>query len=293
LYLCGKDDTKTRKDHPGNVDQMPYIAINGCDYYYELHDNPLAKETVVFSHGLLWSGKMFWKQVDYLKNRYRIITYDHRGQGKSSVTDSGYDMDQLYLDAVALIENLHLGKVHFAGLSMGGIVGLRLAARRPDLLHSLIVMETSAEKEPSTFKYSALVNIVKVFGVKIVAGPVMKIMFGAKFLNDKNRIEEKKLWVKELQKNSKKIIRAVNGVITRKGVEAELRNILCPVLILVGTQDKAAIPARAEFIHQHITHSQLRYIEGAGHSSSIEEPEQVNLCIEEFINNNFSQSVPM
>jgi 3-oxoadipate enol-lactonase len=262
---------------------MPFIVINGCDYYYESYGNLSAKETIVFSHGLLWSGKMFWKQVEYLKDRYRIIIYDHRGQGKSSVTDSGYDMDQLYLDAVALIEKLHLGKVHFAGLSMGGFVGLRLAARRPDLLHSLILIETSAQKESSIFKYSALVVIVKLFGVKIVTRPVMNIMFGIKFLRDKSRVEEKKLWIKELQKNKKTATRAVNGIITRKGVEAELKNILCPVLIIVGTQDKAAIPARAEFIHQYIPHSQLRYIEGAGHSSSIEEPEQVNQCIEEFL----------
>jgi pimeloyl-ACP methyl ester carboxylesterase len=264
---------------------MSFIAINGCDYYYEIHDNPLAKETIVFSHGLLWSGKMFWKQVEYLKESYRIIIYDHRGQGMSSITDGGYDMDQLFLDTVALIENLHLGKVHFAGLSMGGFVGLRLAARRPDLLHSLILMETSAEKEPSTFKYSTLVNIVKVFGIKIVTRPVMNIMFGHKFLGDKTRIEEKKLWTKQLQKNKKNIVRAVNGIINRKGVEEELKNILCPVLVIVGTQDKATIPARAEFIHRNIIQSQLRYIEGAGHSSSIEEPEQVNLCIEEFLNN--------
>lgn len=264
---------------------MPFIPINGCDYYYEIHDNPLAKETIVFSHGLLWSGKMFWKQVNFFKCHYRIITYDHRGQGKSSVTNSGYDMDQLYLDTVALIEKLSLCKVHFAGLSMGGFVGLRLAARRPDLLHSLILMETSAEKEPDTFKYSILVNVVKIFGVKIVTRPVMNIMFGRKFLQDKNRAEEKFFWINELHSNSKKVIRAVNGIITRKGVEQELKNILCPVLIMVGTQDKAAVPARAEFIHKHIPHSQLRYIEGAGHSSSIEEPEEVNQCIGEFLNN--------
>jgi pimeloyl-ACP methyl ester carboxylesterase len=264
---------------------MPFITINKCDYYYEAYGKPSAKETIVFSHGLLWSSKMYGKQVEYLKSRYRIIVYDHRGHGKSSVTDGGYDMDQLYLDVVALIEYLQLGKVHFAGLSMGGIVGLRLAARRPDLLHSLILMDTSAQKEPAIFKYSALVNIVKLFGVKIVTRPVMKIMFSKKFLGDKSRVEEKKLLIKEFQKNKKSVTRAVNGLITRKGVESELGNILCPVLIIVGTQDKATIPAKAEFIHQHITHSQLRYIEGAGHMSNIEEPEQVNLFMEEFLNN--------
>lgn len=266
---------------------MPFIELNGCNFYYEIHGNSSAKETMVFSHGLLWSGKMFSKQVEYFKDRYRVITYDHRGQGKSSVTNDGYDMDQLYLDAVALIENLNLGKVHFAGLSMGGFIGMRLASRRPDLIHSLILMDTSAENESSTFKYKMLVNIVKIFGVKIVTGPVMKILFGLKFLNDKSRAVEKKLWANELQRNTKKIVRVVHGVINRKTVEEELKNILCPVLIMVGTQDKATVPARAEFIHKHIAHSQLRYIEGAGHSSSIEEPEQVNLFIEEFLNDNF------
>ena len=262
---------------------MPTITINNCDYYYENQGKQDAKETIVFSHGLLWSMKMFEKQVQFFNDNYRIITYDHRGQGKSSVTDNGYDMDQLYLDAVILIENLQLGKVHFAGLSMGGFVGLRLASRRPDLLLSLILIETSAQSEPSTFKYKALVNLVKLFGVKIVTRPVMSIMFGTKFLQDRNRTEEKKLWIKELHKNPKTIVKAVNGIISRKGLEEELKNILCPVLILVGTLDKATIPARAEFIHQNIPHSKLKYIEGAGHSSSIEEPEQVNNCIGEFL----------
>ena len=262
---------------------MPILPLNGCDYYYDTHGDPSAKETIVFSHGLLWSGKMFWQQVEYFKKKFRVITYDHRGQGQSSVSEGGYDMDQLFLDAVALIEKLQLGKVHFAGLSMGGFVGMRLAARRPDLLCSLVLMETSAEKEHKTFNYSVLVIIVKLLGVKIVTGPVMKIMFGKKFLHDKRRDEEKNLWVKELQKNSKTVTMAVNGIIRRKGVEDELKNIVCPVLIMVGTQDIAAIPERAEFIHQQIPHSQLQYIEGAGHSSSIEEPEQVNQSMEKFL----------
>jgi len=172
--------------------------------------------------------------------------------------------------------------VHFAGLSMGGFVGLRLAARRPDLIHSLIVLETSAQSEPNRLKYSLLTVIVKLFGVKIVTRPVMNIMFGSKFLTDKNRIEEKLLWQKELQKNKKTIIKAVKGVINRKGVEEELKNILCPILIVAGTQDKATVPARAEFIHQHTPHSQLQYLEGAGHTSSIEEAAELNQIIDAF-----------
>ena len=262
---------------------MPTLKVNDCNYYYEIHGS--GAETIVFSHGLLWSSKLFYKQVAHLKDRYRILTYDHRGQGKSEVTKNGYGMDQLYEDAAALIEKLDLGKVHFGGLSMGGFVAMRIAARRPDLIKSIILMETSAQDEPNKIKYRMLNTIVKLFGVKVVTGPVMKIMFGQKFLNDPNRKEEREEWIRELQNNKKTIVRAVDGVIDRNGVEAELKNITCPTLIMVGTQDIATVPAKAEYIHAQIPHSTLKYIDGGGHTSSIEEAEQYNKEIDLFLAN--------
>lgn len=268
---------------------MPNINVNDCNYYYEIH-GPGNNETIVFSHGLLWSTKLFHKQVEHLKDRYRIVAYDHRGQGQSEVTESGYDLEQLYEDAVALIEKLELGQVHFAGLSMGGFVGMRLAARRPDLVKSLILMETSARDEPSKLNYAFLNLLVKVFGVKIVTGSVMNIMFSKKFLNDPNREEEREEWKKELQSNQRTITRAVDGIVHRKGVENELDKITCPCLILVGDQDIATKPEEAEFIHSKIPQSILKVIEGGGHSACIEEPEQYNAEIEKFLSGNARQT---
>lgn len=262
---------------------MTHININGCNYYYQLYDESATDETIVFSHGLLLNGKMFDKQVEQLKKSYRVMVYDHRGQGKSEVTAGGYDMDQLYEDAVSLIETLKLGKVHFAGLSMGGFIGMRLAARRPELVRSLILMETSAEIEPLWLKNSILVILVKLFGAKSVAKHVMKIMFGKKFLNDPDREEEINYWTEVIRNHDKTIVRAVGGVLNRKGIENELKNIHCPTLVIVGTDDKATVPAKAEIIHQHIQNSQLKYVQEAGHSSTIEEPDLVNGYIEKFL----------
>ena len=177
---------------------MPTLKINDCNIYYEIHGE--GTETIVFSHGLLWSGKLFYKQVEYFKSAYKVVVYDHRGQGKSEVTPDGYDMDALSNDAAKLIESLKLGKVHFAGLSMGGFVAMRLAARRPDLIKSVILIETSAQPEPNKAKYTFLNTIVKLFGVNPVANAVMKIMFGDTFLNDSNRKEERDEWKNELRK---------------------------------------------------------------------------------------------
>lgn len=265
---------------------MPYVSLNGCNYYYESHGE--GPETLVLSHGLLWSGHLFHKQVAFLKDHYRVITYDHRGQGRSEVTPDGYDMDSLYADAVALIETLALGSVHFGGLSMGGFVAMRLAARRPDLLRSLILMETSAQPEPNKLKYGVLNAIVRLFGVASVTNPVMKIMFGDTFLQDNSRTAEREEWTRELQKNKKTIVKAVSGVLNRSGVEHELSRIQCPTLILVGKEDKATVPEKAAFMHAHIRGSVLHEVEKAGHTATIEAPEAYNRLIADFLTQNFS-----
>ncbi len=261
---------------------MATIDINGTSIYYEIHGE--GKETLLFSHGLLWSGKMFGPQVDYFKTRFRVVTYDHCGQGRSGGRATGYDMDSLTDDAASLIEKLNLGPCHVAGLSMGGFVAMRLAARRPELVKSLILMETSAGPEVYTFKYNLLNTVVKLFGVKVVTNQVMPIMFGQTFLNDANRTDEKAHWTKELQSNQKSIVKAVKGVIDREGIVDELRNITIPTLIVVGDEDVATPPDKAKTIHEHIAGSELKIIKGAGHTSTIEEPRQVNQAIEKFLN---------
>ena len=88
------------------------------------------------------------QRLALLKERSHCVAFDFRGQGQSEVTRSGYDMETLYEDAVALIEQLGCAPCHFLGLSMGGFLGLRLAAWHPELLRSLILLETSADPEP-------------------------------------------------------------------------------------------------------------------------------------------------
>ena len=114
---------------------MPKIQVNGTTLHYEDHGS--GAETIVFAHGLLWSGDMFAAQVAALKDHFRCVTFDFRGQGQSEIALSGYDMDTLTDDAAALIKVLDCGSCHFIGLSMGGFVGLRLAIRQPELISSL------------------------------------------------------------------------------------------------------------------------------------------------------------
>jgi pimeloyl-ACP methyl ester carboxylesterase len=93
---------------------MPKIKVNGAEIYYE--ERGSGEETVVFSHGFLFNGRMFDAQVAALEDRFRCITFDHRGQGQSEVTKDGYDIDSITEDAKGLIETLDLAPCHFVGL---------------------------------------------------------------------------------------------------------------------------------------------------------------------------------
>jgi 3-oxoadipate enol-lactonase len=126
---------------------MPMLRVNGTELYYE--DTGGRGQAILFSHGLFWDTSLFAPQIAALKSRYRCVAYDHRGQGRSAESDlRAIDMDTLFADAVALIEALDLKPVHVCGLSMGGFVAMRLGARRPDLVRSLLLLDTSADPEP-------------------------------------------------------------------------------------------------------------------------------------------------
>lgn len=263
---------------------MPTIRVNGAELHYR--DDGAGPQTIVFAHGLLWSGWMFDEQVAALADRYRCVRLDFRGQGQSQITRSGYDMETLYADAVGLIAALGLAPCHFLGLSMGGFVGMRIGARRPELLRSLVLMETSADPEPSENipRYRTLSWVARCFGLAPVAGQVMPIMFGEKFLADASRAALRADCRRRLLENDRVgITRAVRGVIEREGVYDEIGRITLPTLVMVGDQDTATTPAKARRIHERIQGSKLVIIPGAGHTSSVEEPAFVNRALESFL----------
>ncbi|HAA12861.1 MAG TPA: alpha/beta hydrolase [Cytophagales bacterium] len=266
---------------------MPHITVNGATLHYD--DQGTGPETIVFAHGLIWSGEMFAEQVAVLKEQYRCITFDFRGQGRSEVTATGYDMDTLAKDAACLIEKLTDHPVHFVGLSMGGFVAMRLGIRRPDLLKSLILLDTSADPEPeeNVGKYNRLNFVARWIGLSLVASKVMELMFGEKFLQDPIRKPIRQDMRDRIVSNHRiGITRAVKGVVTRDGIYNQLEGIQLPTLIIVGDQDVATEPRKSERIHEKISGSQLQLIEGAGHTSTVEEPAAVNTAIQVFLGKN-------
>ncbi len=267
---------------------MPIIKIRDTEIFYRDTGQGSCKETIVFAHGLLWDNQMFAPQIDFLRSRYRCIAFDFRGQGQSPATKRGYDIENLTEDTIELISKLVDGPVHFLGLSMGGFIGMRIAINHPKMLKSLMLLETTADPEPQENKpkYRMLCFIAKWISISLIVEKTMAIMFSQSFLNDPDKKQLKSEWVNRLKKlNRWTFSRAVMGVIDRKGVFQSIGQISTPTLIVVGDEDVATVPAKAHRMHQTINHSQLKIIEKAGHTSSIEQPEAINKAVSEFLKN--------
>jgi pimeloyl-ACP methyl ester carboxylesterase len=261
---------------------MPKVTVNNVELHYEESGSG---PPIVFAHGLLWSGWQYHNQVAALQDRFRCITYDFRGQGQSAVTPAGYDMDTLADDAAGLIEKLGVGPVHFVGLSMGGFVAMRLAARRPELIRSLVLIGTSADPEPAErVRFEKLLTYVaRWISLRLVVGKVMKLYFGQQLLADPSKEElraECKRRICAVRKSG--ALRAVRGVIDRSPIRDELAQIKTPTLVMVGEHDQLTSHDKSIYLKEHIAGARMVIIQGSGHTCVLEQPEAVNRAMLEF-----------
>ena len=268
---------------------MPTLTVDGATVAYSdtgVPDGRPDAPTIVFGHGLLFSGRMFDAQITALRGEYRCVAVDWRGQGDSPPAHRGYDMDTLADDAIALIRALDVGPVHWVGLSMGGFVGQRVAARQPELIRKLVLLDTSAEPESLKFRIqdTAMAHLYRFVGMGPVRGQVEKIMFGPAFRRSPQGRQAIDAWAAGLARSDRAAIKhAVLGVVRRQGVTTEIGLITAPTLVCVGIDDAATPPERSRTIARLIPGARLEVIADCGHSSSVEQPERVTELISEFL----------
>ena len=262
---------------------MSHLHVNGCTYFYQ--DTGTGDETIVFGHGFLMTHRMWDAQIDALSDRYRCVAVDWRGQGQSEVTDGGYDVPDLARDLVALIDTLDLGRVHYVGLSMGGFVGFDLLAHHADVLRSAVLLDSSAEAEPTMqrLKYRAMLEAVKRLGYDAVMDRVVPILFGPTFRRE--HPDAVQTWIERITAQDRTgIYRAGRAIFDREGVLSRLGQARTPTLLLVGADDVATPPKRSERANDALPNSRLVILPNAGHSSAVERPTAVTEHIKTFLN---------
>jgi pimeloyl-ACP methyl ester carboxylesterase len=272
--------------------RVSMLGINGTGISVEERGH--GAPAVVFAHGVLLNRRMFDHQLGALQGRHRCIAFDFRGHGRSEVPEGGYAVDDLTEDAAELIRQTNSGPCHFIGHSLGSFVGLRLAARHPELVRSLVVISGSADPQSrlDVFQYRALQALARRVGLRPLGGTLMGVMFSKEFMKDPERATERDAW-RQMMSGMSLVgaLHAVDGVVERAGVRAELGKIKVPTLIIVGENDKAAPRALGERIRDGISGSRLEMVPG-GHASPVEQPQAVTALIQQFVADNSTSVTP-
>lgn len=255
------------------------VKANGIDIAYRF-DGPEDGHVVLMSNSLMSNYAMWDCTVPALTDRYRTLRYDTRGHGGSSTTSGPYHMAQLADDAIGLLDALNIDKVHFIGLSMGGMIGQQLGARFPERIHSLSLCDTASEMPPRNL-WEERFAIAKKEGIAGLMPGTLKRWFLDEFINSSPA---------EIEKVRQMILgTGVEGYIACGSAvrdmthSAMLLKIKAPTLVLTGRQDPACTVDQAIVLHRLIDNSEMVIIENAAHLSNIEQPAAFNSAIRSFI----------
>ena len=243
-------------------------------------------ETVVFSHGYLMDHRMFDAQIARLKDRYRVVAFDHRGHGRSARCREPFDIYALMEDGVRVIREHCDGPVHWVGMSTGGYVGQRILVRHPELLRSLTLIDTSASAESAAAlrSYGQMLTVVRWLGTRPVLGRALQILMGEPFRTDPARAAEFQTWRRRiLALDGRSLVRFGEAVFHRDDlVDALERAPRIPFCVMVGALDAATPVDKAEELAAALGVEAL-VIPKAGHASPVEEADAVSDALEAFL----------
>ena len=234
-------------------------------------DGPEDAPVVVLANSLGANRGMWDPQVPALAERYRVVTYDMRGHGASPAPAGPYTLDDLVDDLVALLDRVGAERAHVAGLSLGGMVGLRLAAREPARVHRLAVLCTSAKTDPQGFLDRAAA--VRANGTAPIAPAVV-----SRWLTPPYAAEHPDL-VARLEAMivgcDDEGYAACAEVVAGIDLRDDLARITAPTLVIGGGEDQALPPEHQRAIAERIPGAELQILSPGAHLVNLEQPLQV------------------
>lgn len=259
---------------------MPYVDVGTHELWVsEKGSGP----PILFVHGLFLDGRLFEAQADALSDRYRTVLVDVRDHGQSGGPPARWDLWDAATEICHLVDTLDLGPVHWAGLSMGGMIGLRAALAHPEQVRSLILMDTSADAEPRAWLHTAMARMVQVGG-RPVARLMMPYVVRQMFSPDGRDSPAARTWTERiLAMEPAETVRAALAVFERDSVLDRLDEIDQPSLVLVGEQDQATPLPHAQRLAEGLPDAELVRVPGAGHLTTLEAPEAVTDAIDSFM----------
>jgi len=250
------------------------VRVNDIDVTYRFEGVPHGP-LVMMAHAMGTSHRLWAWQVPALADRYRILRYDWRGHGDTSAPPGPYTLQQFVDDAVLLMDVLQLERVHWVGISTGGMIGQGIAIHHGHRLHSLTLCNTTSASNPWYRNWVAERQaVVREHGMDPVWDMTKKLWFTDDFADAENADYH-----------------AVRDVFVRTQVDGylggtsavadlayqdDLHRITVPTRIIAAGDDPATPVEQSQAIYERISQSSLNIIDGQRHFSNVEVPDAFN-----------------
>ncbi len=257
---------------------MPFIETKNLRMHYQL-DGPETAPTLVLSNSLGTNLALWEPQLPVFSKDFRVLRYDSRGHGQTAVTPGEYSIAQLGSDVLNLLDALNIDRVHFCGLSIGGMTAMWLAVNAPAKINKLVICN-SAPKIGKPETWNERIKAVREGGTSSVANQVVERWFTPEFrAQQPAAVARTKAMIEST---------ASDGYI---GAAAAVRDfdfwakipaIHAPTMVIAGTHDAAVPAADAQKLANEIKGS--RYIElNAAHISNVEAANEFTAQVSAFL----------
>jgi pimeloyl-ACP methyl ester carboxylesterase len=256
---------------------MPFADVNGQHIYFE--DTGGRGGAVLFSHGFLMDHEMFEPQVAALADRFRCITWDERGLGRTEATEPFTYWDSAD-DALALLTYLGIDTAFFVGMSQGGFLSMRAALRAPDRVRGLGLIDTDAgvEAEETRPAYEAMNDEWLANG----PSPALTDAVAAVIMSPGYDYSG---WVAKWQAAPREqFLLPFRAVMDRDDLWDRVPHIVAPAIVFHGDQDASLPIDHAERLAKELPNCEgFVRIAGAGHASNLSHPDEVNGPLRDFL----------
>lgn len=257
---------------------MPSIDIAGSTFNYRF-DGPSGASVLVLSNSLGTDLTMWEPQMPAFTRHFRVLRYDTRGHGASAATPGPYRIAQLGADVLALLDALGLDRVHFCGLSMGGMIGQWLGVNAGARLGRLVLCNTAALIGPADL-WDKRIAAVEAGGMAAITDGVIARWFTDAFVAGHPEAVAPVRAV--LEATDPAGYTAACAAVRDMDQRAAVAAITVPTLVIAGTHDLATPPADGRFLAGAIPGA--RYLElPAAHLSNIEDADAFTAGVLDFL----------
>ena len=259
------------------------IKANHIQINYELSGKTGAP-VVVLSHSLACSLVMWNPQMDDLSPHFQVLRYDMRGHGHSDVTPGPYTIELLAEDVIGLLDALSIDRVHFVGLSVGGMIGQSLVLNHPKRLRSLALCDTApAVPQEAQPIWQERIERTRAKGMESQVNETMERWFTPAFLKQNPPMVG--LIRKQILATPVAGYLGCAEAIRKLNYLNRLSEMKLPTLIMVGEDDPGTPVSASRAIHERIPDSKLVILPSARHLSNVEQAEAFNAALLAFLKN--------